>query len=93
MQHGEDMKNTGKEFDFFDRPQVRKGLWVCLYAACALSVVLEVLVHRHGHFHIDESFAFYALLGFLSCAIMILAAKGLGFILKAREDYYDDGPS
>ncbi len=38
----------------------------------------------------DGWWFFYPLLGFVGCALMILAAKGLGFVLKKTEDYYGD---
>jgi hypothetical protein len=82
------MKNEKKEFDWFDRPGVRRGLWVALIVTCVLTVLAEFFVKRKGHFGIDDAFGFYALLGFVSCALMILAAKGLGIWLKRPDDYY-----
>jgi hypothetical protein len=32
---------------------------------------------------------FYAAGGFLSCAVIIVVSKLLGFLLKRKEDYYD----
>lgn len=87
------MKANKHEFDFFDRPKVRKGLWIILCATCLVTVLAELFLEREGHFAFDGFFGFYALLGFLSCAVLILAAKALGSILKAREDFYDDDES
>lgn len=84
------MKDPKPEFDLFDRPATRKWLWRLLYASCLLTVLLEFLIDRHGHFEIDGIIGFYALLGFVGCTLMILAAKALGFVLKKNEDYYDD---
>jgi hypothetical protein len=78
-----------KEFDYFDRPETRKKLWILLYAVCLLTVVPDFFTHRHVYFGFDGLFGFYALLGFVSCAAMILLAKLIGLVLKAREDYYD----
>ncbi len=80
---------TKKEFDLFDRPSVKKKLWILLYLACALTVVPEFFTHREPHFGIDGIFGFYAILGFVSCALLILVSKLLGFFLKVEEDYYD----
>ena len=82
-----------KEFDLFDKPATRKLLWVLLWGACAVSVLLEFFVHRHPHFKADAIFGFYALLGFVACIAMILLAKFLGIFLKVGEDYYDDDES
>lgn len=78
-----------KEFDYFDRPENIKKLWILLYAACALTVVLELFMHKHPHFGFDGFFAFHAILGFVSCAILILFSKVIGLVLKVKEDYYD----
>jgi hypothetical protein len=83
------MDNDKKEFDYFDRPEVIRKLWWLLYATCALTVVLELFSHRHPHFGFDGFFGFYAILGFVSCAVLILLSKVLALVLKAREDYYD----
>lgn len=82
-------ENKKKEFDFFDRPENIKRLWVALYLLCGLTVLPDLFIQREGHFFIDHYFGFYALLGFVSCAALILLSKLIGFVLKAREDYYD----
>jgi hypothetical protein len=83
------MKKEKKEFDWFDRPRVRRGLWVALFVTCTLTLVAELFVWpRKGHFGLDGVFGFYAVLGFVSCALMIVVAKGLGMWLKRPEDYY-----
>jgi hypothetical protein len=86
------MSNTSKEFDWFDKPKNRKLLWILLWTVCGLSVFAEFFVHRHPHFSFDGFFGFYAVLGFAACAVSILVAKGLGFLLKVKEDFYDHDP-
>jgi hypothetical protein len=78
-----------KEFDFFDKPETIRKLWILLYVVCALTVVPDLFTHRHAYFGFDDFFGFYAILGFLSCAALILFSKVLGLILKVKEDYYD----
>ena len=82
--------SSKKEFDYFDRPAVIRKLWILLYVTCGLTVVAEFFVHRHPHFGIDGFFGFNAVLGFVSCAVLILFSKLVALFLKAREDYYDD---
>ena len=90
----DDGGGMNKERDWFDRPENRKLLWRLLWAICGLTLVAELFVERHGHFKlgsfsIDGWPVFYAVLGFLACALSIFAAKILGKFLKVREDYYD----
>ena len=67
-----------------------KKLWVISYCVLIVSVALELFIDHKPHFGIDGSFAFSAWFGFLSCLIMVLVAKFLGFILKRPDDYYRD---
>ena len=83
-----------------DEPTVSRKFWIALWVTCGVSVLLELLVHRHEHFETSDSafasatngFGFYVALGFLACSSAILLAKGLGLLLKAKENYYDDTP-
>lgn len=79
-----------KEFDWFDKPENIRKLWIFLWGSCALTVVLQFFTHPHGHFGWDDWFGFSAALGFVACAVLILAAKGMGFVLKRKPGYYDD---
>ncbi len=78
-----------KEFDFFDKPENIRKLWILLYFACGLTLFFDFFLHREGHFGFDGFFGFYAILGFVSCVVLILFAKLVGWVLKVEEDYYD----
>ena len=78
-----------QEKDWIYRDSTKRLLWAILGTACFLSIFAELFLTRHAHFEIDESLGFFALLGFGMCAIMIFAAKGLGYILKKSPDFYD----
>jgi len=79
-----------KEFDFFDKPENIKKLWIMLYVVCGLLVVTDFFTHRHSYFGFDGFFGFYALLGFASCSVLILFSKLVGLVLKVKEGYYDN---
>ena len=79
-----------KEFDLFDRPEVKRKLWILLYVVCGLTVIPDFFIHKHPHFGFDGFFGFYAIFGFVSCAVLILLAKVIGRVLKVKEDYYDN---
>ncbi|MGD8984137.1 MAG: hypothetical protein PVH99_10685 [Desulfobacteraceae bacterium] len=78
-----------KEFDFFDKPENIKKLWIMLYAICGLLIIPDLMTRRHAYFGFDGFFGFYALLGFVSCAALILFSKLVGLVLKVKENYYD----
>ena len=82
------MPENSKKY-FLERPGIIKKLWMLLYVICGLTVVPDFFTHRESHFGFESFFGFYALLGFVSCAVLILVAKALGWFLKVDEDYYD----
>lgn len=71
------------------RPATIRKLWITMIIMLAASVVLQVLVPVHGHFGIDQSFAFGAWFGLGACMAMIIFAKLLGVLIKRPDDYYD----
>ncbi len=83
-----------------DKPTVSRKFWMGLWLTCGVSILLELAVDRHKHFEDADSafasatngFGFYVALGFLACSSAILLAKGLGLLLKKKENYYDDTP-
>ena len=75
---------------FFERPKTIRALWILLFVVCGLTLVPELFIERHDYFGIDHFFSFYAVLGFIACALLIILAKGLGFMLKKNVDYYDE---
>ncbi len=77
------------------REENRKTLWWIQGVILVLVVIPEFFVHHHAHFasqgiHIDASWGFFAWYGFATCAVMVLAAKILGVVLKRKDTYYDD---
>jgi len=55
----------------------------------AIAVLAEMVVALHPHFHLARLFAFHALYGFASCAMLILLARFVGMLIKRPDDYYD----
>ncbi|WP_193371499.1 hypothetical protein [Pelagibius marinus] len=78
-----------KDDHWLVRPASIRLLWLIFIAILLLTVGVQFLTGTDGHFGIDGWYAFGAVYGFLSCLIMVLAAKGLGFVLKRPDDYYD----
>ncbi len=73
------------------RPTTIKLLWRVFAIVLALTVLAQAVISVKGYFGVDGWFGFGAAFGFLSCLAMVLVAKGLGFVLKRGEDYYDTG--
>lgn len=76
--------------DWFDHPQNLRRLRLGFYIVLGLLVVPDFFLHKHALFYEVESWpGFYAFFGFVSCVVIIVVSKLLGFLLKRREDYYD----
>ena len=71
------------------RPTTIKLLWKVFIAVLVALVLAQALIYVKGYFGVDGWFGFGAVFGFLSCLAMVLFAKGLGYVLKRPEDYYD----
>ena len=67
-----------------------RRLWQAFVAVLALSVLAQLAVEPQPHFALESWFGFNALYGLLACAALILIAKGLGLLLRRRDDYYAD---
>jgi len=72
------------------RPENHRKLWWGFVLVLAATVLAQLAIHVHGHFGFDEWFGFNALFGFISCALMVVFAKVLGYLLKRSDNYYDD---
>jgi hypothetical protein len=71
-------------------PATRRKLWIAGIAVLVLTVIAELFIHPHAYFLIAEFFGFFAVYGFLSCVILVVIANLLGWLLKRKDDYYDD---
>jgi hypothetical protein len=72
------------------RPETIRKLWRVFIAVLVVVVLAEFFVRQEAHFAVERIFGFYALFGFVACAVLILLAKGLGVFLKRPDTYYDD---
>lgn len=83
-------KKQPKEWDWFDHPRNIKRLRIGFYVVLALLVLPDFFLHKHTLFSSVEGWpGFYALFGFIACVAIILVSKGLGYLLKRKEDYYE----
>ena len=74
---------------WLDRPGSVAKIIRMLALVCALAVVADLFYEKHGHYSWENFPGFYALFGFVSCVILVLAATQLRRILQRDEDHYD----
>jgi hypothetical protein len=67
-----------------------RRLWRLFVAVLVATVLAQLAVEPHPHFAFEAFFGFNALYGFFACAALIVLAKGLGVLLKRKDDYYGD---
>lgn len=65
-------------------------MWKAFMAVLAVSVLAELFIEKQPHFDLERFFGSYALYGLAACAVLILAAKAIGAVLKRPDSYYDD---
>ena len=70
-----------------------KVLFRIYYILMAVSIVIGLLMFYfhllHYHYRFQYIPAFFAIFGFVGCALLILIAKGMGHWLVVEEDYYE----
>lgn len=59
-----------------------------LYALCALLFLADFFYHKHTYVSVEEFPGFYAIYGFVMCALLVICARGMRFFLKRDETYY-----
>ncbi|MDD2373475.1 MAG: hypothetical protein WC109_06140 [Syntrophomonadaceae bacterium] len=79
-----------KFIEFMDRPDIRKKTRWILIAILIGLVLIDPFMEKHPVFAVEKLPAFYAIYGFLSCALIVAVSKIIGKLwLQKREDYYD----
>lgn len=83
--------NNAHDDHWLVRPTTITLLWRVFAVVLTLLVLAQAVIKVKGYFVVDGWFGFGAAFGFLSCLVMVVVAKLLGFVLKRPEDYYVDG--
>ncbi len=73
-----------------DPSKVKRFFWGLVVAGAVLTA-LDLFYKKKVYFDIEYVFGFYSLYGFFMCAALVVAARGMRFLLMRREDYY--GPT
>ena len=80
---------TQREITLLDAPKNRARVRKVFYIFLLILLVVEFFTTKHGHFPWEEAYGFYAVYGFIGCVSLIFIAKGLRWLVKRKEDYYD----
>jgi hypothetical protein len=78
----------------FLRRHLKAVVWLSL-SVLALLVIVDAIPglvdKEHAHTAAEHFPAFWAVFGFVGCAVLILASKAFGHAgIMQREDYYDE---
>ena len=69
----------------------KKRLWFYFSVALIATLVADLFTHPHDTFVIEAVPFFYAIFGFVSCALIVIISKIAGLVLKRPEGYYKQG--
>ncbi|NIR32682.1 MAG: hypothetical protein GWN84_25950 [Gammaproteobacteria bacterium] len=83
------MKHPGEKQHFFDDRRNTRRVLLAFYLVCAVLLLLDVVIHRHVIHAWEDLFGFYAVYGFVACALLVLGAKQMRKVLMRSQDYYD----
>lgn len=70
-----------------DPAKVNRLIWALVLLCIGLTLA-DFVYHKHSYFEIEDIPGFYGFYGFIMCAALVIAAKGLRVVLKRDEDYY-----
>ena len=72
------------------RPSTIRLLWIVFIVVLMATLGAQIFVHLHAAFGIEGTFGFHAWYGFSACVAMIIFAKGLGYLIKRSDKYYEE---
>ena len=80
---------AGERKRWLDEPRNVTKIYYGVIALCVASVAADLFYEKHGHFAAENVIGAYGIYGFVSCVVLVLAAKELRKLLKRDEDYYE----
>lgn len=75
---------------WLDRAENVRKVYYSVWVACALLLIAELFIDKHGETEIEHWFGFHGFYGLIACVLLVLAAKLLRRVLMRPENYYDD---
>ncbi len=71
-----------------EKPDNIRRMIVALAIFCGLLFLADFVIHRHGHFPVENLPGFYGIYGFCAFTFIIFAVKLLRRLLWRPENYY-----
>ncbi len=84
----ENLTGLGRKLLFLDDMRNVDRICYALYGLCALLFVADFFYHKHTYVWVEDFPGFYAIYGFVMCALLVICAKGMRVVLKRPENYY-----
>lgn len=78
-----------REITFLDSEKNRARVRKYFYISLVVLLVVDFFTPKQGHFPWESAYGFFAVYGFIGCVSLIFIAKGLRWLVKRKEDYYD----
>ncbi|WP_457644955.1 hypothetical protein [Profundibacter sp.] len=78
----------GRLLSWVDKPGSGNKIFRALVVVCGLLFIADFAIEKHSAFEMEDLPGFFAVYGFVSFAVLILAAKALRVLIKRPEDYY-----
>ncbi|PIB25986.1 hypothetical protein BFP76_13480 [Amylibacter kogurei] len=78
----------GRWLMFVDNPRNVDRICYALYGLCAFLVVLDFFYYKKVYTTVEKIPGFYAIYGFVMCALLVICAKAMRKVLMRDETYY-----
>ena len=80
----------GEKQYFFDKARNIKRVLVGFLLVSAVVLGIDLFFDRHTDHRFEELVGFYGIWGFVSCVVLVLAARELRKLVMRKEDFYGD---
>lgn len=73
---------------FLDKSRNVDRVAYTVYAVCAVLFLADFFYKKKSYLAAEDIPGFYAIYGFVMCALLVITAKMMRRVLKRSEDYY-----
>ena len=75
---------------FFDKPRNVRAVLGVFFVIAIITLGIDLGFDRHTDHPYERRVGFYGIWGFVSCVVLVLAARGLRRLIMRGEDHYGD---